>query len=51
VDVLAEVSERTSMASSSGMLQLYERWLKTGSAWMERRLRELGMIPTKGETH
>src|SRR5262245_20912085 len=51
VDVLAEVSERTSMASNSSVLSLYERWLKTGSAWMERRLRELGMIPGSGETH
>ncbi len=51
VDVLAEISESTSMTSNLGALQLYERWLRTGSAWMERRLRELGMLPKKTEQH
>jgi hypothetical protein len=49
VDVLAEISEQTSVTSSQSLVQLYERWLKTGSEWMERRLREHGVIPVKSE--
>jgi hypothetical protein len=48
VDVLAEVSEQTSVSHAS-VVQLYERWLRTGSEWMERRLREHGVIPKKSE--
>jgi hypothetical protein len=49
VDVLAEISEATSMTSNVGVVQLYERWLKTGSRWMARRLREQGVLPRKTE--
>jgi hypothetical protein len=49
VDVLAEISESTSMTSNLGLVQLYERWLKTGSEWMARRLRQRGVIPQKTE--
>jgi len=49
VDVLAEISEQTSVTSSQSLVQLYERWLRTGSEWMERRLREHGVIPKKSE--
>jgi len=31
VDVLSEVSERTSCSSNTDLLRLYEKWLKTGS--------------------
>ena len=31
VDVLSEVSERTSCASNADLLRVYEKWLKTGS--------------------
>src|SRR5947208_16505091 len=31
VDVLSEVSERTSCSSNGDLLRLYEKWLKTGS--------------------
>lgn len=48
VDVFAEVAEET-MTGNLGLVQLYERWLRTGSEWMERRLRAQGVIPTKGE--
>jgi hypothetical protein len=47
VDVLAEISEQTSVGSSQSVVQLYERWLRTGSEWMARRLRQHGVIPTK----
>ena len=32
VDVLSEVSERTSCASNADLLRLYEKWLKTGQS-------------------
>jgi hypothetical protein len=49
VDVLSEVSESSSMTSNAGVVQLYERWLRTGSVWIERRLRQKGVIPKKGD--
>jgi hypothetical protein len=48
VDVFAEVAEET-MTGNLGLVQLYERWLRTGSEWMERRLRAQGVIPRKGD--
>jgi hypothetical protein len=48
VDVFAEVSER-STTSDHDLVHLYERWLRTGSEWMERRLRAQGVIPRKGD--
>lgn len=44
VDVLSEVSER-SMASSSDLLRLYERWLRTGSRHCGQLLVERGVVP------
>lgn len=49
VDVLSEVSEWSALASDHGMLQLYERWRRTGADWMERRLRAMGMLPVSRE--
>jgi hypothetical protein len=37
------------MTSNLSLVQLYERWLRTGSEWMERRLRAQGVIPRKGD--
>lgn len=48
VEVLAEVSQTTSLASPTGVVQLYERWLKTGSDWAERQLRKSGVVPRRG---
>lgn len=48
VDVFAEVAEET-MSGNLGVVQLYERWRRTGSEWMERRLRAQGVLPKKGE--
>ena len=45
VDVLSEVSERTSCASNADLLRLYERWLKTGSARSGQLLVERGVVP------
>lgn len=47
VEVLAEVSQESSLGSSAGVVQLYERWLKTGSEWAERRLRKSGVVPRR----
>jgi hypothetical protein len=49
VDVLAEISERSAMTSNIGVVQLYERWLRTGSERVAQRLRERGLIPRKTE--
>ena len=48
VDVLAEVSEG-SLSSNLSVVQLYERWLRTGSEVIARRLRAHGVIPSTGE--
>jgi hypothetical protein len=45
VDVLSEVSERTSCASNSDLLRLYEKWLKTGSRHSGKLLEERGVVP------
>jgi hypothetical protein len=44
-DVLADISERTSLASTSDLLRLYEKWLRTGSARDGQRLVERGLLP------
>jgi len=45
VDVLAEVSERTSCASNADLLRLYEKWLRTGSKRSGQLLVERGVVP------
>jgi hypothetical protein len=46
VDVLSEVSERSSLAGANvDLLRLYERWLKTGSARAGQLLVERGVVP------
>jgi hypothetical protein len=45
VDVLSEVSERTSCSSNLDLLRLYERWLKTGSRHSGQLLVERGVFP------
>jgi hypothetical protein len=45
VDVLGEVSERTSCASNVDLLRLYEKWLKTGSRYSGKLLEERGVVP------
>jgi hypothetical protein len=51
VDVLCEVSERTSCTSNSDLLRLYEKWLKTGSRHSGRLLVERGVVPTVSNPH
>jgi hypothetical protein len=45
VDVLSEVSERTSCATNVDLLRLYERWIKTGSRRSGQLLVERGVVP------
>jgi hypothetical protein len=45
VDVLAEVSERSSCSSNADVLRLYERWLRTGSRRSSQLLLERGVVP------
>jgi hypothetical protein len=46
VDVLAEVSERSSCTSNTDLLRLYERWMKTGSRHSGQLLVERGVFPS-----
>jgi len=50
VDVLSEVSERTSCTSNSDLLRLYEKWLKTGSRRSGQLLVERGVVPNPSIT-
>jgi len=45
VDVLSEVSERTSCTSNADILRLYGKWLKTGSRRSGQLLAERGVVP------
>jgi hypothetical protein len=45
VDVLTEVSERTSCTSNTDLLRLYERWVRTGSRRSGQLLIERGVVP------
>ena len=49
VDVFGEVSESASLASNQGVLRLYERWLRTGSDWIRRKLVARGVVPLRPE--
>jgi hypothetical protein len=46
-DVLADISERTNLASTTDVLRLYEKWLRTGSARDGQRLVERGILPNQ----
>lgn len=45
MDVLADISERTNRATTTDVLRLYEKWLRTGSARDGQRLLERGILP------
>jgi hypothetical protein len=45
VDVLSEVSERSSTTSSTDLLRLYEKWLRTRSPRNGELLVERGIVP------
>lgn len=47
VDVLSDVSERTSLTNASDLLRLYEKWLRTGSRRNGDLLAEKGIVPNE----
>lgn len=46
VDLLNEIAERLALGTERGLLRLYERFLRTGSARAARLLAEEGLFPT-----
>jgi hypothetical protein len=51
VCVVADVADATTamgVASSRGLLKVYERWLRTGSERLATALTERGVLPTRG---
>jgi hypothetical protein len=51
VDVLADVADATiamGTETSSGLLKVYERWLKTGNGRLADVLTSRGVVPTRG---
>jgi hypothetical protein len=47
MDVLSDISDRTTLASSADALRLYEKWLRTGSPRDGQRLVERGILPNR----
>ncbi len=45
MDVLADVSEHSGVRSSTDVLRLYEKWLRTGSRRDGQRLADRGILP------
>jgi len=45
MDVLADISDRTSLASATDVLRVYEKWLRTGSERDGQRLVDRGIVP------
>jgi hypothetical protein len=45
VDVLSDVSARTSLTSDADLLRLYEKWVRTGSRRNGELLAERGIVP------
>jgi len=46
-DVLADVSERTSLSAGGDILRLYEKWLRTGSVRDGQKLVDRGVVPNQ----
>jgi hypothetical protein len=47
VDVLTEVSERSSLSTHTDVLRLYEKWVRTGSRRNGELLAEHGIVPNE----
>ena len=47
VDVLSDISERTTLGTATDVLRLYEKWLRTGSQRDGQRLVEQGILPNQ----
>ncbi len=44
VDVLQEIRTRTNIAGGGNLVRMCEEWVRTGSEWLERRLRATGVV-------
>jgi hypothetical protein len=47
VDVLSDISQRTSLTNDSDLLRIYEKWLRTGSRRNGDLLVEKGIVPNE----
>jgi hypothetical protein len=47
MDVLSDISDRTTLASPADVLRTYEKWLRTGSERDGQRLIERGIVPNQ----
>ena len=45
MNVRADISERTALATNHDVLRLYEKWVRTGSQRDGQRLIERGIVP------
>jgi hypothetical protein len=45
MDVIADVSEQTAISRDSDLLRLYEKWMRTRSARLGRKLVDRGIVP------
>ena len=45
MDVLSDVSERTALSSTTDVMRLYEKWLRTGSTRAGQQLIDRGIVP------
>lgn len=48
VDIFGEVAEHAVGNRNQDLVRLYERWRRTRSAWMTRKLQSAGVFPTDG---
>jgi hypothetical protein len=48
VDVFGEVAEHGAGARNQDLVRLYERWRRTRSSWMTRKLQSVGVFPADG---
>ena len=47
VELLAEISAKTTQKTEADLLRLYELWMRTGSDRAEKALKEAGIVPNK----
>ncbi len=47
VDVLAEVSDKTTQKTETNLLRIYETWIRTKSERAAKTLKEAGILPNK----
>jgi hypothetical protein len=47
VDVLAEISDKTSVRTEKDLLRLYELWVRTGSERAAKALQDAGINPSE----